>query len=82
MKNSQIVARIEDVSARHMVTRNVADMLGDDVAVGHEDEAIGVGLDADRPISERGWNTVAILVERHQPGRGNSLSVLHKSFEV
>lgn len=55
-----------------MAAVNHAHMLGDHMAFRSNDETIRIDPQADRPIGERGWNTVAVALEVDQTGRRNA----------
>ena len=46
----------------------VADMLGNDATILTNDDAIGIGMDVDRPADGAGVHRVFVVVEAHQAG--------------
>src|SRR5450830_960539 len=81
LQDRQVVPPIEDGASWPVVARDVPLMLGDDFALGDEDEPVGVDPQADGPIGERRRHAVTVALMRDQASGRHAFRMLHEAVE-
>jgi UDP-glucose 4-epimerase len=83
LEDGEIVPPVIDRRAAVAVMRPSEDasVLGDDLALGGDDDTLGIDPHAHRPVGERGRHAVAIALQMDQPRRRDAFGVFDKPVE-
>lgn len=82
LQYGQEMATVMDRTPRALVIAlNDARVFTDDLAFGHDDQAVGINLQAHGPVGIRGRHAVAIALKVNQAGGRDSFGMLDKAVK-